>query len=289
MIKRKWTLGLAVAITGTLLFGSASNAANYTVKSGDSLWKIATAYQLTITQLKTMNQLSSDAIYPGQILQVPGPTTYTVQNGETLWLISQKLNCSLDALIQANPQLSNPNNIWTGLQILLPAGVQSTSDPVVTQPARYVDALFPLAKGTYSPLVNNYGEGREWTASGSAQRSHEGVDIFAEEWTKIYSAADGQVINYGWSELGGWRLTVRTDDSTAFYYAHLAGYASGIGTGSKVTKGQLIGYVGSTGYGPVGTSGKFVPHLHFGMYQTSPAPWKAIDPYPYLRWWESNR
>ncbi|MNP66451.1 L-Ala--D-Glu endopeptidase precursor [compost metagenome] len=80
---------------------------------------------------------------------------------------------------------------------------------------------------------------------------------------------------------------MRVDGSNAFYYAHLSRYAEGIGPGSKVTKGQLIGYVGSTGYGPEGTSGLFLPHLHVGIYQTS--PWKALNAYPYLSWWEANR
>lgn len=291
MINKKWTLSLVGALTGVLLFGNASHAATYTVKSGDSLWKIATSYQMSTAKLLEMNNMSATntQIYPGQVLQVPGPTQYTVQNGDTMWSISQKVKCSLSSLISANPQLSNPNNIWTGLVIHLPAEAQYSSTQSLVKPDRYVDGLFPLEKGTYTPLANNYGDGRGWTADGSATRSHEGIDIFANEGTKVYSVMDGTVINYGWSELGGWRLTIRVDGSTAFYYAHLSRYADGIQMGSKVTKGQLIGYVGSTGYGPQGTSGLFVPHLHFGIYQTNPAPWKAVDAYNYLRWWETNR
>ncbi|WP_339818378.1 M23 family metallopeptidase [Paenibacillus sp. FSL R7-0216] len=285
MSNKKWTLGIAGAIAGTLLFSSISSAAPYTVKSGDSLWQIATAYQISTTQLKSMNQLTNDWIYPGQVLQVPGPTAYTVQNGETLWLISLKFKVSLNSLISANPQLSNPNNIWAGLQINLPAEAKLSN--TVSKPDRFENGFFPLAKGTYTPMTNSYGDGRAWAEDGTAQRTHEGIDIFADEGTPVYSAMAGEVMNYGWSELGGWRLTVRVDGSTAFYYAHLSRYAKGIGTGSKITKGQLIGYVGSTGYGPEGTSGLFLPHLHFGIYQTS--PWKALNAYPYLSWWEANR
>ncbi|MDU2239574.1 MAG: LysM peptidoglycan-binding domain-containing protein [Paenibacillus sp.] len=82
MGNKKWMLGIAGAIIGTLLFGGVSQAASYTVKSGDSLWKIANAYRISTTQLKTMNQLTGDWIYPGQVLQVPGTTAYTVQNGK---------------------------------------------------------------------------------------------------------------------------------------------------------------------------------------------------------------
>ncbi|WP_044748480.1 M23 family metallopeptidase [Bacillus alveayuensis] len=50
-----------------------------------------------------------------------------------------------------------------------------------------------------------------------------------------------------------------------------------------IKKGQLIGYVGDSGYGSVGTTRKFAPHLHFGMYD---ANWKVINPYSYLKYWE---
>lgn len=199
---------------------------------------------------------------------------YVVAPGDTLWKIGVRFGVPLQAMINANPQLSNPNVLQVGMQIYVPY-----------KPGAFIDGMFPLKKGTYEPYTDNYGDGRTWSPDGSGPvRTHDGVDIFAPKWTPVYSAWSGTVIRKGWNEYGGWRLTVQADDSTVFYYAHLAGYASGLSVGSTVRKGQLIGYVGDTGYGPVGTSGLFRPHLHFGIYKTP--EWKAIDPYPYLRWWE---
>ncbi|PZD95879.1 hypothetical protein DNH61_10555 [Paenibacillus sambharensis] len=285
----KFKTGILGVTAGLLLMAGTAQGASYTVLPGDSLWKISLKYETTVTDLVQRNQLTSDALYPGQVLDVPGPSAHIVHN-ETMWLISQKYGITLDALIKANPQISNPNNIWNGLTIWIPE--TKTAAPAVqpkpAQPAAYADGVFPLAKGTFQlPLVNNYNDGRSWTPTGEQLRKHDGVDIFAKQGTPIYSVLDGQIINYGWNEYGGWRVTIRVDSTTAFYYAHLSKYAPGLGMGVSVKKGQLLGYVGNTGYGPEGTSGKFDPHLHFGIYKTSPT-WTSIDPFPYLKWWEQK-
>ena len=58
--------------------------------------------------------------------------------------------------------------------------------------------------------------------------------------------------------------------------------------GDIVEPGQVIGYVGSTGYGKEGTSGKFPPHLHFGLYKYDGRCEWAFNPYPHLRRWEKE-
>ena len=70
------------------------------------------------------------------------------------------------------------------------------------------------------------------------------------------------------------------------YYAHLNGYADDLKLGDIVKPGDVLGSVGSSGYGPPGTSGKFPPHLHYGMYKDNGYSEWAFDPYPYLRRWE---
>ena len=59
--------------------------------------------------------------------------------------------------------------------------------------------------------------------------------------------------------------------------------------GDIVEPGQVIGYVGSTGYGKEGTSGKFPPHLHFGLYKYDGRCEWAFNPYPHLRRWEKEK
>ena len=62
------------------------------------------------------------------------------------------------------------------------------------------------------------------------------------------------------------RIGIRSPHGAYFYYAHLYDYADGIGEGSSVKSGELLGFMGDSGYGEEGTVGKFDVHLHFGIY-----------------------
>lgn len=252
------------------------SAASYTVQKNDTLWIIGTKYSTTVDQLMKLNGLTSDSLVIGQKLIMPDPSEFIavkVQLNDTMWKIAQRYNVPLAKLLAANPQLTNPNNIWVGIDIRIPK-----------KPDNYLNGVFPLAKGAYTPFSNNYAEARSWSAEGPEVRAHEGVDVFANKETPVYSAMAGTIVKAGWNEYGGWRVTIRVDESTDFYYAHLSKYATGIKEGVKVTTGQLIGYVGNSGYGPEGTAGKFISHLHFSIYKRTPA-YHAIDPYLYMKWW----
>jgi murein DD-endopeptidase MepM/ murein hydrolase activator NlpD len=268
----------ALVVSATIASAPIASAAVYTVKAGDTLWGIATANRLTVNELMTLNKLSTSSLRIGQTLTVPDQGNYIVKSGDTMYGIAARAGIPLRVLIHSNPQLTNPNAIWPGLRITIP-----------TAPPKFKTGTFPLAYGSYTPFTNTYADSRTWTADGSAPRTHEGVDVMAKEGTPVYAAIGGTILNVGWNTYGGYRLTVKTDQSTAFYYAHLSKFSQTFVKGGTVKQGQRIGYVGSTGYGPEGTKGLFVPHLHFGMYNISGTSWKSIDPYSYLRWWELNR
>ena len=83
----------------------------------------------------------------------------------------------------------------------------------------------------------------------------------------IVSVSDGIVEKMGWLPQGGYRIGIRSRQGVYYYYAHLAEYEEGITEGMDITAGQLLGYMGDTGYSEVeGTTGNFPVHLHFGMY-----------------------
>lgn len=141
---------------------------------------------------------------------------------------------------------------------------------------------FPL------PLHHNYsyrstwGDGRGW----GGRRIHEGTDIFASYGVPVRSTTYGVIEVKGWNKYGGWRVGIRDVHNVYHYYAHLTGYNDEFNVGDIVEPGNVIGYVGSSGYGKPGTSGKFPPHLHYGMYKENGRTEWSFDPYPSLRAWE---
>lgn len=102
-------------------------------------------------------------------------------------------------------------------------------------------------------------------------RGHEGCDIMAGTQIRGYypviSVSDGVVEKTGWLPQGGYRIGIRSRCGVYFYYAHLAEYEEGLEEGMEIAAGQLLGYMGDTGYSEVeGTTGNFPVHLHFGVY-----------------------
>lgn len=119
-------------------------------------------------------------------------------------------------------------------------------------------------------------------------RIHEGTDIFADYGTPVKSTTYGVVELKGWNLYGGWRIGIRDIFNIYHYYAHLSSYNDNIQVGDVVKPGIILGKVGSTGYGPPGTSGKFPPHLHYGMYKDNGYSEWSFDPFPYLNKWEKT-
>ena len=113
------------------------------------------------------------------------------------------------------------------------------------------------------------------------ERGHEALDIIAMSGEAVIAVEDGKIAKLFLSRPGG--NTIYQFDPTgtyAYYYAHLDRYADGLAEGAMVRRGQVIGYVGSTGNAAT-------PHLHFAIFRLGPEKqwWKgeALDPYPALR------
>lgn len=125
-------------------------------------------------------------------------------------------------------------------------------------------------------LQNTFGDSR------SGGRVHEAIDIMAPRNTPVLAVEDGKIAKLFTSKQGG--LTIYQFDPTetyAYYYAHLERYADGIKEGMVLRRGQVVGYVGSSGNAsPEG------PHLHFAIFRLTPEKrwWDGapINPFPVL-------
>lgn len=124
-------------------------------------------------------------------------------------------------------------------------------------------------------------------------RRHEGTDIMASNnlrgYFPVISMTDGVVENIGWLEKGGKRIGIRSETGGYYYYAHLDSYAPDIDKGASVLAGQLIGFMGDSGYGTEGTIGMFDVHLHLGIYVKNGGRDMSINPYFLLKLLEANR
>lgn len=127
-------------------------------------------------------------------------------------------------------------------------------------------------------------------------RKHEGTDLMASNnlrgFFPVLSMTDGVVEKLGWLDKGGNRIGIRSDSGGYFYYAHLSSYAPEIQEGDRVIAGQLLGFMGDSGYGPEGTIGQFSVHLHLGIYVSSDVldtGEMSVNPYWLLRYLENHR
>jgi murein DD-endopeptidase MepM/ murein hydrolase activator NlpD len=111
---------------------------------------------------------------------------------------------------------------------------------------------------------------------------HEAIDIQEPKGTPVHAVVSGTVRKLFLSKPGG--NTIYQFDEVGvycYYYAHLDGYAKGLREGMRVERGDVIGFVGSTG-----NADPRVPHLHFAIFELGPERlwWKgkAVNPYPGL-------
>ncbi|MEA4823241.1 MAG: polysaccharide deacetylase family protein [Clostridiaceae bacterium] len=132
--------------------------------------------------------------------------------------------------------------------------------------ARLPAAFSPIAAGYGYSHCRDFGNKRNFGFS----RRHLGNDIMGSVGTPIVAIEGGTIEALGWNRYGGWRIGIRSDDGLRYwYYAHMRRghpYAKGIEEGAHVEAGDVIGYLGMTGYSDrenvnnVGT-----PHLHLGL------------------------
>jgi len=111
-----------------------------------------------------------------------------------------------------------------------------------------------------------------WGAPRSGGRTHKGVDMSASRGTPLVALETGRIYRLSNSTLGGLSIYLLGNSGDIYYYAHLDAFADGLSGGQKVSAGDLVGYVGTTGNSP-----SWIPHLHLG-WQPGGGDW--ANPYP---------
>lgn len=171
----------------------------------------------------------------------------------------------------AQPPVRPPPQGATGDNGIIPATAPEARDLAARKLTIPVVGIAP------EHMVRSYHDAR------NGQREHEAIDIPAPRNTPVVAVEDGTIAKLFNSQAGG--ITLYQFDpgqQFSYYYAHLERYADGIKEGDHVHRGQVLGYVGTSGNAP-----KDTPHLHFAIYRLTPDKhwWEGtpIDPYDILR------
>ncbi len=114
---------LPVVISSLLLTPASVFGQNHTVIAGESLFTISRAYNVTITNIKTLNSMNNDTIYPGQVLKISEEYyDYTVKSGDSLWLIAQRFGISVNTIKSINAMTGDTINVGQKLKLGSEAG-----------------------------------------------------------------------------------------------------------------------------------------------------------------------
>ena len=170
--------GQVLLLPGTILYGN-NGYDTYLVSRGDTLKSLAIRFGTSVDTLLSLNRNITNAnlIYEGQRLVVPSgravpvppPTnsgqTYYAQRGDTLRIIASRFNTTVDAILKLNPQISNPNLIYVGQAITVPAEVTNyvvqrgdTLRIIANRFGTSVDALLVLNPNIVNPNLIYVGQ-----------------------------------------------------------------------------------------------------------------------------------
>lgn len=238
----------------------------YVVRPGDSVSEIADMFGVTVNTILWANNLkSASAIKPGDtllILPVSG-LQHTVTKGETIASIAKKFNADAGDIALYNGLDTNAH-LAAGTAIIIPGGemppppapVRKTT-PSGSRRVAATGPVNPYRGGSGAALSGFFGNPLPGGLVTQGLHGWNGFDIGAHTGTPIYAAAAGRVIvarTSGWNGGYGSYVVIDHGNGTQTLYAHMSQNISSVG--EQISRGALIGYVGSTGE----STGS---HLHF--------------------------
>lgn len=240
-----------------------SEVIEHKVKEGQTLSGIAQEYGITTDTIKWANNLTTDQIKQGQILKVLPVTgvAYTVKSGDTLESVAKKFSAEQQPILDF-PFNDVPDDfkLKIGQLLIIPDG----TPPEVKNPPRPKLQPAYLAQGPQSPAFQApFGAQFIWPTSGSITQYfawyHQGIDVANRSAPGIAAADAGTVVVAGWPDNYGYGNRVVVDHGNGYrsLYAHLSNIY--VSVGDTVSRGQLIGQMGSTGRS-TGT------HLHLEIH-----------------------
>ena len=143
---------------------------------------------------------------------------------------------------------------------------KNDADNIIFEDRYGLKAFSPIAYGYNFNHYKDFGNSRSY----GFKRTHFGNDLMGSIGTPIIAVESGTIVHLGWNQYGGWRIGIKSFDGRRYYYyAHLRKnhpYVPNLEEGTKVKAGDVIGYLGMTGYSiKENVNNINVPHLHFGL------------------------
>ena len=228
----------------------------YVVRKGDTISQVAKMYGVSVNTILWANDIKSSVLTEGQtltILPISG-VRHTIKKGETIQSIVKLHGGDLEEVLQFNA-LSIDTKLAVGDEIIVPNGEVKT---IATTKSSSQPSTKPTTPSKSVPEYSGYYQ-RPISGGRKTQGIHgyNGVDLASSIGTAVVAAADGKVIvakNSGWNGGYGKYVVISHSNGTQTLYAHLN--QGNVSVGQQVSKGQVIGTLGSTG----NSSG---PHVHF--------------------------
>ena len=215
----------------------------YVVREGDSLSQIAKMFDVSVNTIIWANDINrGDLIQTGQVLIILPVTglRYTVQKGDTLESIAKKYKGDVEEIIRFNDLPANVV-LSVGDEVIIPDGEAPYKPTSV-----YVNST---ARGTGGPnYVGYYLRPIGGGVKSQGLHGYNAVDLATYCGAPIFASASGDVVisrSYGWNGGYGNYIAISHSNGTQTLYAHNS--KNIVGSGWHVVKGQVIGYIGSTG------------------------------------------